>query len=147
MITHEEVMKLYEKAGTRGVTDYECFSGSTIKEKHEGVYLKFVEMLSVLEAKGAKGQFWAIASPDLASIFEPQTTAGFAPMLSDTFAIALGIKYVANVNNRWRMYSDPEMESGKVLFGVSEHYLPHSVFEEHEDCRRYATLYIANFII
>lgn len=50
--------KMYDNAGTVGAWDYQSGTGSSIKDRFEGLYEKCVEMENILRHKGAEGDIW-----------------------------------------------------------------------------------------
>lgn len=116
-IDREVLGDLRNNAGTVTAWDFNTALGDTIKEKYESLYVKIVEVSSVIHRKTLRGGAnWIVTSPEVASIFET-ATAGFAPSPSETFTSSLGIQYVGTVNNRWRVYKDPLFPSNQILMG------------------------------
>lgn len=70
MKTHEQVVEAISKAGTRMAWDWNTVSGDTFPEKYESVYVKLVEMTSVLIRKGLKGYFWVVCDSIMGELFE-----------------------------------------------------------------------------
>lgn len=116
-IDREVLTDLRNNAGTVAAWDFNTALGDTIKEKYESLYVKVVEVSSVVHRKTLRGGCnWIVTSPEVASIFET-ATAGFAPIPSDTFTSSLGIQYVGTVNSRWRLYKDPLFPTSQILMG------------------------------
>jgi hypothetical protein len=116
-IDREVLTDLRNNAGTVAAWDFNTALGDTIKEKYEALYVKVVEVSTVIHRKTLRGGAnWLVTSPEVASIFET-ATAGFAPAASETFTSSLGIQYVGTVNNRWRLYKDPLFPTGQILMG------------------------------
>lgn len=116
-IDREVLTDLRNNAGTVSVWDYNTALGDTIKEKYESLYVKVVQVSSVVHRKTLRGGCnWIVTSPEVASIFET-ATAGFAPAPSETFTSSLGVQYVGTINNRWRLYKDPLFPQGQILMG------------------------------
>jgi hypothetical protein len=116
-IDREVLTDLRNNAGTIAVWDFNTALGDTIKEKYESLYVKVVQLSSVVHRKTLRGGCnWLVTSPEVASVFET-ATAGFAPAPSETFTSSLGIQYVGTINNRWRLYKDPLFPQGQILLG------------------------------
>ena len=116
-IDREVLTDLRNNAGTVAAWDFNTALGDTIKEKYESLYVKVVEVSSVVHRKTLRGGCnWIVTSPEVASIFET-ATAGFAPVPSDTFTSSLGVQYVGTVNSRWRVYKDPLFPTSQILMG------------------------------
>jgi len=128
-IDREVLTDLRQNAGTVTAWDFNTSLGDTIKEKYESLYVKIVEISSVIHRKTLRGGAnFIVTSPDVASIFET-ATAGFAPAPSETFTSSLGIQYVGTVNNRWRLYKDPLFPSNQLLMGYKgDSYLDSGYF-------------------
>lgn len=116
-IDREIITDLRVNAGTVATWDFATALGDTIKEKYESLYVKVVEISNIIHRKTLRGGAnWIVTSPEVASIFET-ATAGFAPAPSNNFESSLGIQYVGQVNNRWRIYKDPLFPRGSILMG------------------------------
>ncbi len=116
-IDREVLTDLRNNAGTVASWDFNTALGDTIKERYESLYVKVVEVSSVVHRKTLRGGAnWLVTSPEVAAIFET-ATAGFAPASSETFTSSLGIQYVGTVNNRWRLYKDPLFPTSQILMG------------------------------
>lgn len=116
-IDREVLTDLRNNAGTVTAWDFNTALGDTIKEKYESLYVKVVEVSTVIHRKTLRGGAnWLVTSPEVAAIFET-ATAGFAPSPSETFTSSLGIQYVGTVNNRWRLYKDPLFPTNQILMG------------------------------
>ena len=128
-IDREVLTDLRQNAGTVTAWDFNTSLGDTIKEKYESLYVKIVEISSVIHRKTLRGGAnFIVTSPEVASIFET-ATAGFAPAPSETFTSSLGIQYVGTVNNRWRLYKDPLFPSNQLLMGYKgDSYLDSGYF-------------------
>ena len=128
-IDREVLQDLRANAGTVTAWDFNTSLGDTIKEKYESLYVKIVEISSVIHRKTLRGGAnFIVTSPEVASIFET-ATAGFAPAPSETFTSSLGIQYVGTVNNRWRLYKDPLFQSNQLLMGYKgDSYLDSGYF-------------------
>lgn len=128
-IDREVLQDLRANAGTVTAWDFNTSLGDTIKEKYESLYVKIVEISSVIHRKTLRGGAnFIVTSPEVASIFET-ATAGFAPAPSETFTSSLGIQYVGTVNNRWRLYKDPLFQSNQILMGYKgDSYLDSGYF-------------------
>ena len=128
-IDREVLTDLRQNAGTVTAWDFNTSLGDTIKEKYESLYVKIVEISSVIHRKTLRGGAnFIVTSPEVASIFET-ATAGFAPAPSETFTSSLGIQYVGTVNNRWRIYKDPLFPSNQLLMGYKgDSYLDSGYF-------------------
>lgn len=128
-IDREVLTDLRQNAGTVTAWDFNTSLGDTIKEKYESLYVKIVEISSVIHRKTLRGGAnFIVTSPEVASIFET-ATAGFAPAPSETFTSSLGIQYVGTVNNRWRLYKDPLFQSNQILMGYKgDSYLDSGYF-------------------
>ena len=128
-IDREVLQDLRANAGTVTAWDFNTSLGDTIKEKYESLYVKIVEISSVIHRKTLRGGAnFIVTSPEVASIFET-ATAGFAPAPSETFSSSLGIQYVGTVNNRWRLYKDPLFQSNQLLMGYKgDSYLDSGYF-------------------
>ena len=128
-IDREVLTDLRQNAGTVTAWDFNTSLGDTIKEKYESLYVKIVEISSVIHRKTLRGGAnFIVTSPEVASIFET-ATAGFAPAPSETFSSSLGIQYVGTVNNRWRLYKDPLFPSNQILMGYKgDSYLDSGYF-------------------
>jgi len=128
-IDREVLQDLRTNAGTVTAWDFNTSLGDTIKEKYESLYVKVVEISSVIHRKTLRGGAnFIVTSPEVASIFET-ATAGFAPAPSETFTSSLGIQYVGTVNNRWRLYKDPLFQSNQLLMGYKgDSYLDSGYF-------------------
>lgn len=116
-IDREVLTDLRNNAGTVGSWDFNTALGDTIKERYESLYVKVVEMSSVIHRKTLRGGAnWIVTSPEVASVFET-ATAGFAPDPSETFTSSLGVQYVGTINKRWRLYKDPLFPTNQLLMG------------------------------
>ncbi len=116
-IDREIITDLRVNAGTVATWDFATALGDTIKEKYESLYIKVVEVSNIIHRKTLRGGAnWIVTSPEVASVFET-ATAGFAPSPSNNFESSLGIQYVGQVNNRWRIYKDPLFPRGSILMG------------------------------
>ena len=146
--TPDELHDILENAGTIGVWDFNTSLGDTIKEKYESLYVRVVELTNVLIHKGAKGYFWIVTSPMVASIFEC-ATAGFIPAghWSDSDRGEIGgiypmglheVQYLGRVDRRWRLYADPTMAPDQILIGCNDML---------EDYSHYGRLNVSNLVI
>jgi hypothetical protein len=116
-IDREVLTDLRNNAGTVSAWDFNTAMGDTIKEKYESLFIKIVEVSSVIHRKTLRGGAnWIVTSPEVAAIFET-ATAGFAPAPSENFTSSLGIQYVGTVNTRWKLYKDPLFPSGQLMLG------------------------------
>lgn len=138
---------------TTSAWDFNSSLGDTIKEKYETLYVKVFEMINMLQAKGAKGYFWVVTSPEVSSIFET-ATAGFMPVSSEVWKNQLkypfingqypmgmddsDTTFVGVVNSKLRLYKslDP-MFKETILVGANDVRHPNS---------HYGRLQISNFI-
>lgn len=142
---HDELMDMAMNAATVSAWDFNSALGDTIMEKYESLYVKVAEMTNVLLKKGAKGYFWIVCNPEVASIFETATT-GYRPCACDEDLLLHGqqpmglseVRHLGLINAKWRLYVDTEMEPNKLLIGCND---------KREDNLHYARLSISNFII
>lgn len=147
---HSEIEKLLNGAGTVSCWDFNTCLGETIREKYESLFVKVCEITNVLIKKGAAGYFWVVCSPEVSSIFET-ATYGFYPISSDEYKEMYGpggqipmgswtntLQYKGLIHQKWRLYTDPMLDSNRVLIGVND---------KEEKPEHYARLSIANFII
>lgn len=114
MKTHEQVVEAISKAGTRMAWDWNTVSGDTFPEKYESVYVKLVEMTSVLIRKGLKGYFWVVCDSILGELFEKWLICGkgiFPMGVSD-------IESRGILNKKWEVFVDPLLEYGHILVGA-----------------------------
>lgn len=137
-IDRKNIYNCMNNAGTIASWDFKNALGDTIIEKYEHLYVKIVEVSSVIHRKTLRGGAnWIVTSPEVASIFET-ATAGFAPSPSETFTSSFGIQYVGTVNNRFKLYKDPLFPKNKILLGYKESpidagyvYCPHLIFSDY----------------
>lgn len=145
--SHNQLMDIAEKASVRAAWDFNTALGDTIKEKYESLYVKLIEVNKCLVAKGAKGYFWVVTSPEIASVFET-ACMGFNPISYQEYeSMIVGgvepqgipcITYCGEVSRKWRLYKDTEFPVNKALVGCND---------TPESCDHYAILTIQNFII
>lgn len=116
-IDREILTDLRNNSGTVATWDFNTALGDTIKEKYEALYVEVTKLSNIIHRKTLRaGANWIVTSPEVASIFET-ATAGFAPAPSDTFTSSLGVQYVGTVQNRWRLYKDPQAPTTQLLMG------------------------------
>jgi len=95
-------------AGIRANWDFATSFGDTIKEKYENLYVKIIELSSIIYSKTLLGGAnWILTSPEIASIFET-ATAGFPCRKYDTPFI---------VNNKWRLYKHKSLPVDELIMG------------------------------
>lgn len=134
-LEHKEVEKLMEHAETRSVWSFSEALGDTIMEKYESLYVKMVELTTMLINKGASGYFWLATSKEIAAIFET-ATAGFAPtpardrplcehvpMGKNALPCALPYEHeevycTGIINKKWRIYVDVNI-TNQILIGCN----------------------------
>ncbi len=128
-IDREILGDIKRNAGTVSVWDFNTALGHNIKEKYESLYVKVVEMSAAIHRKTLRGDAnWIVTSPEVAAIFET-ATAGFAPAPTDTFTGSLGVQYVATINQKWRLYKDPNFERNQLIMGYKgESYMDSGMF-------------------
>ncbi len=115
--------EMMKTAGTVAALDWNAILGDTIKEKYEALYIKLRELDSVLRTKAGEGKvntkkvylgdhLTILTSREIASIYDVSHT-GPPGLPSD----AAGIIYHGTVAHRWKLYSDPKIDSNKLLLG------------------------------
>lgn len=116
-IDREILNDLRTNAGTISAWDYNAALGDNIKEKYESLFVKITEVSNVVHRKTLRGSAnWIVTSPEIASIFET-ATAGFAPSSTESFTSSLGVQYVGSVNQKWKLYKDPNFQNNQILMG------------------------------
>jgi hypothetical protein len=120
---------LRTNAGTVAAWDYNAALGDNIKEKYESLFVKITEVSNVVHRKTLRGSAnWIVTSPEIASIFET-ATAGFAPSSTESFTSSLGVQYVGSVNQKWKLYKDPNFQNNQILMGYKgESYMDSGYF-------------------
>ncbi len=114
--------EMMKTVGTVAALDWNAILGDTIKEKYEALYIKLRELDSVLrrKAKAKKlhldDHLTILTSPEVASIYDAGSSA--PPGLPSD---AVGILYHGTMANRWKLYSDPKIDSNKLLLGSDDH--------------------------
>jgi hypothetical protein len=137
--SQKNIKNIQQEAATVCCWDFNCALGNTLHEKYESLYIKVVELTNVLIAKGAKGYFWVIMSPEVSSMFEA------THLEWTTDQIEIGVEEVIElgiINKRWRMYVTPwlsHQESHHVLVGCGLENLP--------EMRQVGRINVTNYII
>jgi hypothetical protein len=128
-IDREILNDLRTNAGTVAAWDYNAALGDNIKEKYESLFVKITEVSNVVHRKTLRGSAnWIVTSPEIASIFET-ATAGFAPSSTESFTSSLGVQYVGSVNQKWKLYKDPNFQNNQILMGYKgESYMDSGYF-------------------
>lgn len=127
--------------------DFNTSIGNTIRDKYDSLFVKIVEVTSVLLRKGASGCFWLVMSPEIFSIMDAATSdkkiAKKGPFGLDAEQEMMGLQEgilndMGVMSRRWRCLVTAEWPFNQLLIGCgSKENLP-----EH-----YARLIIANFVI
>ena len=137
-LNHKMIEEKIAESQTMCTWDFNTALGNTIREKYESLYVKLVEITNVMLRKGAKGYFWIVSSPEVASIFETANYS-FHPVgsLYDSQMPMGGseIYEIGVLDHRWRLYVDHNIEQNVVLVGVG--------MEKSQN----AVLKITNFVI
>jgi hypothetical protein len=116
--THPIVDWFLTNAGTKTEVDWATFLGDTIKEKHQNLFDLLDKTTKKLITLGAKGYFWIIAHPEMASIFET-ATVGWAPAYFEQIPLGYNIvMFMGIMSKRWRIYTDPQLDKGQILIGA-----------------------------
>ena len=136
-MSHEEFMKVREKAGTKTAFDWNCLDGDTILEKYEPLYVKLVEVTNVIIRKGGYGYFWVLCNPLMGTVFE--NAMGFKESPTDYFPQGTEeILWIGTLHRKWRLYTDPLYPTNEILIGCTE--------SPAGEPKYYATMLVANFV-
>jgi hypothetical protein len=127
--------------------DFNTSIGNSIRDKYDSLFIKIVEVTSVLLRNGASGCFWLVMSPEIFSIMDAATAdkkiTKKGPFGLDVEQEAMGLQEgVLNdmgvMSRRWRVLVTAEWPNNQLLIGCgSKENLP----------KHYARLSIANFVI
>ena len=117
--THPVVEYFLTNSGTQAETDWDTFTGETIKDKFESLYLNLVELTNVIVAKGGKGYFWVVCSNAMENALEVGAGTKFAPAYFEQVPLGYNIvMHMGILDKRWRIYSDPLIEVNTILIGA-----------------------------
>ena len=148
-LNHKQIEDIADHAWLKETWDFNLSLGDTIKEKYESLYCKVVELNNKLVKSGAKGYFWIVTSPEIASIFET-CTWGYNPIGCREFEEKNAIKHIGGVvpqglayieycgtlYSKWRLYKDSQLTE-QIIVGCNDVMQPYT---------NYACLTIENFI-
>ncbi len=133
---NEILTKLRDEAVTKASWNYGTAIGDSIRERYEGLWLTIVEVTNVCVRKGAKGLFWIVTSPEIASIFESMFAHPLEPQRE--IHIPIGGEEICNIGvikSKWRLFADPKWNQNEILIGANWNAKP-----EHA-----ATITVINF--
>lgn len=117
-IEHKLVELVLKGAATQAVANWETFTGATLKEKYEGLYVKIQELTYVIMAKGGKGFFWIVASPQLESVLE-LAKPGFVAAPAEQMPLGYNMTLFTGIlEKRWRVYIDPMLDASTMVIGA-----------------------------
>lgn len=118
-ITREIWTDLRNNAGTVATWDFRTALGDTMKERYESIYIKIVEISSVIHRKTLRGGAnWIVMNPKIAKIFTA-ACGFFSPPESSPAGEQDDIRYIGTINCRWRLYVDPKYPVDDLLIGYA----------------------------
>lgn len=129
-LASKELDHIKNNAGVHSLWDFNLAFGDTLKGKFESLYTKLYELTEIITIKGAKGEFWIVTSPEIASLFE--FSIWFARSEDNIGA------YRGTINSKWRLYVDNNIDSKTLVIGCND---------TMQDMSHYARLTIHNFVI
>jgi hypothetical protein len=111
----QNIAAMRETAHTITCWDFNNALGETLTEKFKSAYIKIMEVTNVLIAKGAKGYFWVVMTPEVSSMF---TTLKLEYTPDQVEMGMEGVTEVGILDRRWRMYVENSLyERQTILVG------------------------------
>jgi len=115
-LTREVATDLRNNAGTYARFDWEPVGkDKTLREQHEQLYIKLLEISSIIHRKTLRGAAnWIYTSPKISDIFLSACTRCFMPppVYADD-----GIYYEGTISNRWKHFRDTLCPDNEILMG------------------------------
>lgn len=109
-ITREIITDLRNNVGTVAAWDANVALGKTIKERYEDLYIKIVEVSSVIHRKTLRGGAnWIVAGKEISGLLQSSSSAPFHETKH--------LSYWGTMCNRWRTYFDPDLAPNEILLG------------------------------
>ena len=146
-LTTSKAVELAKSAQVITAWDFNTSIGNTVRDKYDSLFIKIVEITSVLLRKGASGCFWIVMSPEVFSIMDSATSdqqiAKKGPFGIDVEQESMGLQEgkitdMGVISRRWRVLVTPEWPQNSLLIGCgTKENLP----------QHYARLSICNFVI
>lgn len=111
-ITNEILTDLRNHAGTVYHFDWSTVEKEALKEQYEALYIKLVEISTVIHRKTLRGGAnWIVCSKEIAKFLSLGCTAEWEMPTDDN------VKHVYTMYHRWKIFVDPLAKPNEILMG------------------------------
>lgn len=109
-IKNLDVEKASESAECVALWDFNTSLGTSLSEKYDTLFVKILEVSSVLMTNGAKGFFWTLCTPEISTMMQVHPTFRYGRKRDDYRPMEIVNRSCIGVlDRRWRTYVGLEM--------------------------------------